>query len=714
LIKENSYNVVESDVVNLGRYFRLILLQSKIIFAITLAGLIIGTILHFTSTKTYKISSLLQVHSPQQSFDSRQSLSLDFFNASETNLDNLIKLYSSRSNILDLINDLNLNIKFDNPSDKKFLDIKTFLFKKDENYLNQIFYIQIENNSFILSDKQKNILIEGINGEYTENEHFEIQLNFPNSSSKKLIELNYRNPSSLFNLYKNKLKINNLGNSRNFWTQEGLIEISLITDDVFEGKSIINLANKIFIKDNIQVETEKARASMFFIDSQLAGLEEVTNLRKAELKNFKQENKSLNVNLEVQSIIDLISKVEQNINKVDLEISKAEISFTKDNPLFLNLRSQREALELQKNNIEQKIKELPVAQQEYVDLFTNLEVSEELYSELVTRRLNFSLMEASSIGNIRIVDDAFTQELVGPKIYTVILWAVLAFFFAISLAIFRGHFFIKISNPAELKDSGILDKMLGVIPHLDNFDNFDNSSNEDIKYNQAIETSILNIESLFPIAQNIKENDSCRKIVISGPTPENGKSFISRSIALGLSEIGHKVLLLDADLKRGHQHKFFGKETIDMKSFLNISLDKIDNLKIRNNLYLLPRIKKLKNSFEHLYSQQFLRKISDFESFFDYIIFDTAPILSVSDTGLLMTSSDLNILTVRHEVNKINEINQSKQIIEQLGRSFDGIIYNDYSKPKSYYGYYDLYGDYSYRYYAERYLYDDYYEIEDD
>ena len=60
------------------------------------------------------------------------------------------------------------------------------------------------------------------------------------------------------------------------------------------------------------------------------------------------------------------------------------------------------------------------------------------------------------------------------------------------------------------------------------------------------------------------------------------------------------------------------------------------------------------------------------------------------------------------------EINQSKQIIDQLGLSLDGIIYNDYSRPKRYYGYYDLYGDYSYRYYAERYLYDDYYEEKDD
>jgi Mrp family chromosome partitioning ATPase len=178
--------------------------------------------------------------------------------------------------------------------------------------------------------------------------------------------------------------------------------------------------------------------------------------------------------------------------------------------------------------------------------------------------------------------------------------------------------------------------------------------------------------------------------------------------------IGHKLLLIDSDLKRGVQHKFFNKDPLDIKTFENISLDTIDNFKIEGNLYLLPRLKKLKNSFEHLYSDQFLNKIKELEKFFDYIVIDTAPALNVSDTGLLMTSSDINIITVRHQVNKISEINQTKQVIDQLGRAFDGIIYNDYSRPKGYYGYYDLYGDYSYRYYAERYLYDDYYEEKND
>ena len=129
-MEENSNNSSRLDEINLGRYFRLILLQSKMIIAITLAGLIFGFTFYITSTKTYQISSLLQVSRPQQSFDPRQSLNIDFFNAADTDIENLVKLYSSRSNILELINDLNLNIKFDNPSDKKLLDIKTFLLKK--------------------------------------------------------------------------------------------------------------------------------------------------------------------------------------------------------------------------------------------------------------------------------------------------------------------------------------------------------------------------------------------------------------------------------------------------------------------------------------------------------------------------------------------------------------------------------------------------------
>mgnify|MGYP001257566234 CR=1 FL=1 len=94
---------------------------------------------------------------------------------------------------------------------------------------------------------------------------------------------------------------------------------------------------------------------------------------------------------------------------------------------------------------------------------------------------------------------------------------------------------------------------------------------------------------------------------------------------------------------------------------------------------------------------------------FDYIIIDTAPILSVSDSSILMSHSDVNILATRHGLTKINEIRQSLKIVEQIGVGLDGIIYNAYERPSGYYGYYSVYGDYNYQYYAN-YLNDEYYD----
>lgn len=698
-----------ADNINLGRYFRLLLLQSKLIIFITLIGFFSGLSIYLITEKTYKVSSLLQIYSPTPRYDPRQLIDIDFFNANETNIDNLITLYNSRSNILNLINSLNLNLNIENSNDNEFIDFEIFNLNNEIESDEKVFYFQSENRNFNLFDEQKNLVINGRNGEYLKNDLLEIKINFSNLDSEKLIKITYKNPSDLYNYYKNKIKVQNSSNRPNLRSQEGLLEIYLITEDIAKGKGIINAANQIFISDSIKVETEKAKKSISFINTQLNSLEDVLDSRKSELRSFKQQNKSLNVNLEVESIIELITNLEQKINKVDLDLSQAEINFTKENPLYKNLKIQKDALEFQKNTIEEKIENLPTAQQEYIDLFRNLEVSEELYSELVNRKLNFSLIEASTIGNIRVVDKAFVENLVSPKLSLILFLSIFSLIIGLTVALFRGIFFLSISNPAELKDAEISENIIGVIPKIDKSKN----AFDDNRFEQSIETSILNIENIIKSNTDLKISDT-KKVLITSATAENGKSFISRNISEGLARIGNKVLLIDADLKRGDLHKEFGKNTIELDLFKSIAKDTIEEFKVKENLYLIPRLKKLKNTFEYLYGNLFIEKIDELSNSFDYVVIDTAPALSVSDTGLLMNISDSNFLIVRHQVNKIHEIKQTLQIINQIGKSFDGIIYNDYQKPSGYYGYYDLYGDYSYRYYAERYSYEYYDQEEDD
>ena len=93
---------------------------------------------------------------------------------------------------------------------------------------------------------------------------------------------------------------------------------------------------------------------------------------------------------------------------------------------------------------------------------------------------------------------------------------------------------------------------------------------------------------------------------------------------------------------------------------------------------------------------------------FDYIIIDSAPILSVADTSVMIDKSDFNFVILRHELSKISEVKQANNIFNQLNSSIDGYIYNAYAKPEGYYGYYGLYGDYAYQYYSEKYLYESY------
>ena len=182
-------------------------------------------------------------------------------------------------------------------------------------------------------------------------------------------------------------------------------------------------------------------------------------------------------------------------------------------------------------------------------------------------------------------------------------------------------------------------------------------------------------------------------------------------LAEGFAKIGKKVLLVDNDLKRGKIAKNYKLNSISESSFDSIDESTVNKYEVKDNFFIIPRVKGLNNTFQFLYSHKYDNKIKFFKDYFDYVIFDTGPILSVADSSILIEKSDVNILVVRHGINKMNEIKQSVANFEQINKDVDGIVYNAYARPKSYYGYYGIYGNYSYQYYADKYL-DDTYDYE--
>ncbi len=682
----------ESDELDLGKIFRFLLMQSKLIIAIVVTLTMLAVLNYVTSAKQYEIKSLLQYEAVNQDiFDPSRALQM----ASSTNLSdlsNLTTLYESRTNYLKVIRDLKLNIKINDLHDDERINIDIGS-RNDDLLERHNLKFSFSKSGYALVDENLETIEASEYGNEIIFEDLAITINSANLDEYRPIDIYYINPESMYNSFKALMGVS-INRSQSFFRSEGLITISYVSDDINLGKEIINYANNIFLNQRIFDETEKSRKAINFIDENIESIKASVDTNKEKLKEFREKNKSIDVSLEIEAIVNKIQSLDESLASIDIELAKAEEIYTANNPAYLNLINKKALIARQKEEVLAEIEMMPKEQQEYIDLYNELEVSQALFEELESRRLGFSILEASTIGDIRVIDEAYVSALVSPQLTSVALVSLIALVFACFLAIIRGFYYLPISNPAEIFDNNIHLPIIGVIPQVEDFE----SDDDNLRLNTSIESLIVNINSL-------QSNQGDRNIItITSPSPSNGKSTISMKLAEGLAKIGKKVLLVDNDLKRGNIASKYDIKSISENTFNSIDESTIDKYLINDNFYVIPRVKGLSNTFQFLYSYQYKNKISFFKKHFDYIIFDTGPILSVADSSILIEQSDINILVTRHGINRMNEIKQSIDNFKQINKNIDGIVYNAYAKPKSYYGYYGLYGNYSYQYYADKYL----------
>lgn len=678
--------------IEIGKIFRFLLMQSKLIIAIVLVTFILSYINYSLSTKKYLIQSLLQYESFDQNiFDPSQSLQMAS-SGSFSDISNLVQLYESRTNYLKVIRDLRLNINVKDLDKNENIDI--FISSNKENeFIAYKLKFSFTESGYSLLDKDLNQIQTSNYGEEILFDDLRIIINSSNLIVNRPIDIEFRNPEDLYKSLKSRINVDANLSRNSFFNNEGLFTISYVSDDIDQGIEILNYANNIFLNQRIFVETEKSRKAISFIDKNIKSIKETVEKNKIKLKEFREINKSIDVSLEIEAIVNKIQSLDESLSSIDIEIAKAQEIYTSDNPFYINLLKKKSLIQEQKEQVLIEIETMPKEQQEYIDLFNEVEVSQSLFKELESRRLGFSILEASTIGDIRVVDGAYVVNLVSPKISTILVFSFISLVIACFIAIVRGFNFIPLSNPAEMFDNNIHLPIIGVIPEVDDIE-----ANDNIRLNTSIESLIVNINSMQD--SQLKNNT----ITITSPSPSNGKSTISMKLAEGFAKIDKRVLLVDNDLKRGNIAKNYNLRSISEEKFNAIDESTIENYLIYDNLYLIPRVKGLNNTFQFLYSYKYKEKIRLFKDHFDFIIFDTGPILSVADSSILIEQSDLNLLVVRHGINRMNEVKQSIDNFKQINSNINGIIYNAYARPKSYYGYYGLYGNYNYQYYAEKYL----------
>ena len=693
-----------NENLDLSKLLRVLLGNIYIIIGIVFLGTALSILNYYTSTKYYEVVTRLQVSPASSSMQGE--IPVDFLSGSQTapSMTNLLLLYNTRSNLTDLVKNLNLRVSIDKNFDEDIF-FNHFALKVAEDNSDFGYWIEFQDSDFKLFDENKNLISNISYDEKFENEELQVSLSKPTKYRDGLYEVRVLPLIDTVETYEKSIDLKILTESRAYITPtSGIIEVSLVDSDVERAQRILNEANKIFIEKNIKTLSGKARKAIEFLDTQITSIQEKLISEKNELKVFQETNKSLNVDLEIKSIIEKLQEIDASIGLLDLELAKVENSYTDSNPLKQQIVDQKETLIMQKKEIEEQIISLPVAQQNFIELFRSVELSQDIYTELLNRRLGYSIVEASTIGNISIIDDAYVDIRVSPSPSSVFISFFMSGIFAVIFALIRGYVFTPVRNPAEIQDAGIECQVVGVTQFIDM--NIIDESKPLLHIKNELDNSINSLvfstNSLFD--QKGLGDKKCKKILFTSPTANNGKSTHALFFAKKLASFGHKVLLIDGDFKRGNLHKDLNVEKITKNEYFQLNENEIEKYKVEENLYFLPRISKIQSSMHFLYDPLFNQTLNGLENKFDYMIIDTAPLLGIADTQILINFTDVWFLVVRHEVTHINEIKQTLLSSRQAGQEPDGLIYNAYKKVQGYY----YYGNYEYKYYADRYVYGGY------
>ncbi len=195
-----------------------------------------------------------------------------------------------------------------------------------------------------------------------------------------------------------------------------------------------------------------------------------------------------------------------------------------------------------------------------------------------------------------------------------------------------------------------------------------------------------------------------RVILNTSPEAGDGKSFVTANLAIAYAQEGKKVLLVDADLRRGRQHEIFEVMNVTSGGYSNLMLNFRDNIPFEDyifptkdkNIDLLPTGPMPPNPVELLGSDNNKKLLEKLKKKYDLVILDCAPIIGLSDALILATMSDINLITVSAKKTKMENLERTKKLFDQAGIKISGVIFNKAQvSGNGYYSYYysnDYYG----------------------
>ncbi|WP_165462394.1 tyrosine-protein kinase Wzc [Atlantibacter sp.] len=491
----------------------------------------------------------------------------------------------------------------------------------------------------------------------------------------------------------------------------GVLSLTFTGEDKDKIRDILNSITRNYLEQNIQRKSEEAAKSLAFLAKQLPEVRSRLDMAENKLNAYRQEKDSVDLPLEAKAVLDSMVNIDAQIN--ELTFKEAEISklYTKAHPAYRTLLEKRRALEEEKDRLSNRVTAMPKTQQEIVRLTRDVESGQQVYMQLLNKQQELKITEASTVGDVRIVDPAITQPgVLKPKKALIILGSILlGLMLSIVVVLLRSLFNRGIESPQALEESGI--SVYASIPLSEWQKARDNVKNakgvKRFKQRQLLavgnptDLAIEAIRSLRTSLHFAMMQANNNVLMMTGVSPSIGKTFVCANLAAVISQTQKRVLLIDCDMRKGYTHELLGTDNVNGLSDMLAGQGDVALCARPTSIPgfdLVPRGQVPPNPSELLMSERFGALIQWASKHYDLVLIDTPPILAVTDAAIAGRHAGTTLMVARYAVNTLKEVETSLGRFEQNGIAVKGVILNSIFRRAT--GYQD-YGYYEYEYQSD-------------
>ena len=714
------------DTIDLKELFFSLIAQWKMITLCVLLSIVCALLYLRTTPDTYAVDALVQV---EDSKGASAALLGDLSSMIEQKspAQAEIEILKSRLVLGSAIDHLNLDIRVSGTEDN-FWNRLVAKHEYDSEYSSQSVLFKDNQKSFDIRQfdipqyfQDKNLILKFAQGKYSLTDAATGQVVFSaplNQVSQlqsefglwKVAIFSQDSFNAAYNIQKQSLPAAMKSLTANYSVAEkgkltGVLGLNYQGSDKQHITQVLNAILAAYSQQNIERRSAETAQTLKFLEEQLPELRQQLDVAEREFNRFRQQFNTVDVTKESELYLTQSITLETQKAQLEQQVAEAAAKYTNEHPVMQQMNAQLGAINKRIAELDGTLKRLPELQRQYLQLFREVEVKQQLYTGLLNSYQQLRIAKAGEIGNVRIVDTAVEPiaSIAPKKLQILILSVFLGGFLGTLLALLRNMLRSGIKDSNQIENELDL-PVYATVPHSPVQESHIKTLKKNLPILAVKHSDDIAIESLRSMRTAIHFALSSAKnniIMISGPAPELGKSFITINLATILAQSDKRVLLIDADLRRSYMHKYFNYDPKPgLTEYLN-GQQELGNI-VRSteveNLSVISRGKSPTNPSELLSTQKFADMLTHLSSQFDHILIDTPPVLAVTDGIIISQYAGVNLVVARYAKTQMKELELTVNRFEQAGVKVNGFILNDIQRTAgSGYGY-----NYAYAYKANK------------